>query len=71
MLINTIWANDSSDRIVRMIGFRITNLFLLKCLMKNQRKITVFVILLATMFYYTIIIIILESPLYYFKEINQ
>jgi len=68
---NTIWANDSSDRMVRMVGFRISNMFLLKCLMRDARKATVMTILISTMFYYMLVLNIVESPLYYLNEIDN
>lgn len=63
--VNTIWASDSSDRIVRYVGFRLTDLYILKSLMRDSKKITVFIILLSTMFYYMIALTVVESPLYY------
>ena len=71
LTINTRWASDSSDRVVRMIGFRLSNLFILKCLMRNSRKVTVFVILVSTMFYYMIVLNVVESPLFYEAEIDS
>ena len=71
MVINTQWASDSSDRVVRMIGFRLSDLFILKCLMRNSRKSTVFVILVSTMFYYMIVLTVIESPLYYETDIDD
>lgn len=69
--VNTIWASDSSDRIVRYVGFRLTNLYILKCLMRDSKKITVFIILLSTMFYYMIALTVVESPLYYLDFIQD
>ena len=69
--INTIWASDSSDRIVRYVGFRLTDLYILKCLMRDSKKITVFIILLSTMFYYMIALTVVESPLYYLDFIQD
>jgi hypothetical protein len=69
--INTMWAADSSDRIVRMIGFRLSFLFILKCVMRNARKVAVIIILLCTLFYYTIALNVIESPLYYEPEISS
>lgn len=68
--VNTIWASDSSDRIVRMIGFRLSNLFLLKSVMRNARKLAVISILIGTLFYYTLALNIIESPLFYLDEID-
>ena len=69
--VNTIWASDSSDRIVRMIGFRLSNIFLLKSVMRNARKLAVISILIGTLFYYTLALNIIESPLFYLPDIDS
>lgn len=66
-----MWASDSSDRIVRYVGFRLTDLYILKCLMRDSKKITVSVVLLSTLFYYMIVLSVIESPLYYLPEIDS
>ena len=35
LMVSTLWNNDSSDRVVRMVGFRLSDLFILKCLMRD------------------------------------
>ena len=62
---NTMWANDSSDRITRMVGFRITPLYLVKCLMRDARKNVALGSMFTTFFYYMIILKIVEGPLFY------
>ena len=71
LCVNTNWHSDQSDRIVRMVGFRLSNLFVFKCLMKENKKVTVSIILCSTILYFTIILTIVESPLFYFAEIDS
>ena len=61
---NSIWANDGSDRITRMVGFRISILFLIKCLMRESRKTVSLAVLVGTLFYYTLMLKVVEGPLY-------
>lgn len=61
---NTKWANDSSDRITRMVGFRITLLYLIKCLMRDLKKTVALSAMAATIFYYTIVLKVTEGPRY-------
>ncbi len=71
VFLNTLWSNDSSDRVVRMIGFRLSTLYILKCLMRDSRKLTVFTILISTIFYFTITLHVVESPLFYLPYIDD
>ncbi len=69
-MLNTVWASDSSDWITRILGFRITNLYLIKCLMRDLTKYLVCFLLISTIFYYTVILCVTESPLYYINDIE-
>lgn len=54
-----------------MIGFRLSFLFILKCLMRDARKTTVFVILMSVMFYYMIVLNVVESPVIFVTGIGS
>lgn len=64
VIYNTMWANDSSDRITRMVGFRINLLYLIKCLMRDAKKTVAISAMTATLLYYTIMLKVAEGPRY-------
>lgn len=70
-LVNSIWYSDQSDRISRMIGFRLSDLYVIKCLIRDQKKVTCIIALLGSLFYYMIALTVVEGPLFYMEDIGQ
>jgi len=71
LMANTLWAADKSDRIVRLVGFRLSNLFIFKCLMKENKKITVSILLFTVLLFFSIVLTVVESPLFYHDAVDD